>query len=1621
MKIRHFLNANLFYFWIFLEDTIYKTSIQCFDQDTIQRLDGWYNNLQHPNWGSADSKLTRLSPPAYADGVYQIPGEDRPNPQLVSDIIFKGVDGLKNERNLTALFAFFGQLVAYEIMMTNQYSCPIEIYHIPVRMCQNATYCSDMNMPFSRAEYDKNTGSSPNSPREQLNKVTSWIEGSFIYSTKLVWLQALRTWNNGTLDSSNGGNLPTLNTKGIPSFNFYAPHLKKEIPISETFILGDPRVNENPPLLAFAILFLKWHNFIAKNIQSQHPNWLDEDIFSASRRWVIATLQNIIVYEYIPALIGEELSTYKGYNSDLYPGISHEFQSTAFRYGHSLIPSGLYLRDEKCKFRKFGHKDKYHALRLCNTWWNAEDVIKRYGMEELLMGMSSQLAERDDHILVSDLREKLFGPREFSRQDLVVLNIMRGRDNGLADYNTIRDSLGLPRITNWSAINPEIYEKEPELLEAFSQIYNQDLNNVDVYPGGLLETTPLEGPGPLFKKIIKSQFERIRDSDRFWFENLATGIFTKEEIAFIKSIRLSDIILNVTDIPPRAIQKDVFHWVQGNPCKQPKQITTTTNDIESCDFVQTYDYFKGNEMCYIIICVLLSLSPFLCGLAAYIIVKNQSDRKKRLLDAITISNDERLKLRNKLSHKSVKTKGDTFQNGLTTSYETNLAYCTSDEENDNKSLNGHPNEKLTNNYTNNAEHLFINNGHAKTLEPKRRSSELSYSTGHLNGGPHPRYSNFSVASNYSNLIPKDITLGYEWLNDNHRRKIAVDLSDEENIIILNRKGICLKKSEFGTNKIVVEVNTSTSTTEPNLALIKSFDKYDLLLEFATSDLRDLFICVKLVNFAHRINKNVEIIYTNCDAIFKGAQTKEKKQQQLDFFFRKAYAETFQILEEQNSDNPEQYNHNYPQNTYKEDFKGQNIMNSKLNKYEFADALGMKPTSMFVERMFAVIDKRHTGNICFQDFLNMTYVFANGTPDQKLRIMFDMFDIHQKGELSRSQFFSLLKSFIECEQANDTEIESCLTAMMAQTGFENKDVLKCQDFVHLMSHHELEWSNCGIHFKGAGKIFGKKTKHRHESFSLEKNISNFERNYFAKKYDALANYIEENRQNIFYLIIFYAIVTGLFADKMLRFCLLLEHTDLRRVMGAGICVSRASANVISFVYCVLLLTVCRHLITKLRETKVKNYLPLDSALAFHKLCAYTGIIFVVIHCAGHLVNLYHVSTQPLEHLKCLFKEMFFKGNNIPPPFSFWAFQTITGITGIILTIITVIMYVFAHEIVRQKAYRYFWATHKLFVPFFVLNIFHGAARLTSSPTFHLYLVVPAILYMIDKLISLNRKHLEMAVIKATLMPSDVTKIVLNRPHSFTYKSGQWVQISIPDINPGEYHAFTLTSAPHEDILSLHIKALGRWTWKVRNLYDPNNLQGSSFPRVYIDGPYGDGNQNWPKHEIAVMIGGGIGVTPYASILKDLVNIFYVNKDHSIICKKVYFLWVCPSHKSYEWLVNLLQEIKEKDTNDIIEIHIFITQYFDKYDLRTTMLYICDKYFQNIAHKSLLTGVKAHNHFGRPEFEKIMRFIQGRHKKCKKIGVFSCGPITLTSAIERACDKVNKTRQSPLLVSHFENFG
>ena len=149
--------------------------------------------------------------------------------------------------------------------------------------------------------------------------------------------------------------------------------------------------------------------------------------------------------------------------------------------------------------------------------------------------MLQQKAQNVDTFFVDAVRNFLFGTNT-QGLDLMSYGIQRGRDHGLADYNSVRKALNLEPRTSFDQItSDEIQQKKLESLYV-------DINNVDLWIGGLAEPhLPGGCVGETFAAIIVKQFQLLRDGDRFWFENPYLEP-TKDRMAKYRDTKLADIL-----------------------------------------------------------------------------------------------------------------------------------------------------------------------------------------------------------------------------------------------------------------------------------------------------------------------------------------------------------------------------------------------------------------------------------------------------------------------------------------------------------------------------------------------------------------------------------------------------------------------------------------------------------------------------------------------------------------------------------------------------------------------------------------------------------------------------------------------------------------------------------------------------------------------------------------------------------------------------------------------------------------------------------------------------------------------------------------------------------------------
>eukprot|EP01038_Epipyxis_sp_PR26KG_P007873 gene7873-10688_t len=199
------------------------------------------------------------------------------------------------------------------------------------------------------------------------------------------------------------------------------------------------------------------------------------------------------------------------------------------------------------------------------------------------------------------------------------------------------------------------------------------------------------------------------------------------------------------------------------------------------------------------------------------------------------------------------------------------------------------------------------------------------------------------------------------------------------------------------------------------------------------------------------------------------------------------------------------------------------------------------------------------------------------------------------------------------------------------------------------------------------------------------------------------------------------------------------------------------------------------------------------------------------------------------------------------------ENLSGIVLVGLMVFTSLIYV-----VKHISFEVFYTVHILVYVFIILTCFwHGA-----------YVFGLSVSATVD------------------FLPGDVVR--LKFPKCYEYAAGQYCFVMLPSISMYQYHPFTISSAPHEQEISLHIRALGNWSNKLlefvkKNHSDPNTIMKMD---VYMEGPFGLSSIDFEAYDIFLLIAGGIGVTPTQSIFNDLVH------KHSNGIKKIrkcVFIW------------------------------------------------------------------------------------------------------------------------------------
>ncbi|KAJ1664462.1 hypothetical protein IW140_003883 [Coemansia sp. RSA 1813] len=297
----------------------------------------------------------------------------------------------------------------------------------------------------------------------------------------------------------------------------------------------------------------------------------------------------------------------------------------------------------------------------------------------------------------------------------------------------------------------------------------------------------------------------------------------------------------------------------------------------------------------------------------------------------------------------------------------------------------------------------------------------------------------------------------------------------------------------------------------------------------------------------------------------------------------------------------------------------------------------------------------------------------------------------------------------------------------------------------------------------------------------------------------------------------------------------QWQNMYELLGGSFISARGAALVMHINTALVLLPICRTVISWIRTTPLNRIIPFDHALLFHKVIGYSIILFALVHTASHYRNYYIVS----------------KATDTP----YWKILFTTGhsITGHIMLLCMVIMGITAHSKIRHKHFNLFWNLHHLFFVYFACFSVHGGFCLlkknlppycNTGAAFYKYWIASGVVYLFERLsreYRANWRANHMRVQKVILHPAKVLEVQMQKPRGFKGKAGQYAFLNCPAVSPNQWHPFTLTSAPEEDYVSVHIRVGGDWTTAFAEALGAKDEHWKALEKSLNEDAVGDGKK------------------------------------------------------------------------------------------------------------------------------------------------------------------------------------
>ncbi|KAF8387818.1 hypothetical protein HHK36_026479 [Tetracentron sinense] len=727
----------------------------------------------------------------------------------------------------------------------------------------------------------------------------------------------------------------------------------------------------------------------------------------------------------------------------------------------------------------------------------------------------------------------------------------------------------------------------------------------------------------------------------------------------------------------------------------------------------------------------------------------------------------------------------------------------------------------------------------------------------------------------------------------------------------------------------------------------------------------------------------------------------------------------------------------------------------LHRAQFARCIGMNESGEFASELFDALARKRgitSSSVTKAELHEFWEQITDQSFDARLQTFFDMVDKNADGRITEEEVKEIITLSASANKLSKIQdrADEYTALIMEELDPDNLGYIELYNLEMLLlqapNDHPMKPATSS---RNLSKLLSQKL------------VPTKEPNPIKRLYRRFAYFLEDNWKRVWVMTLWLSICAGLFTWKFIEY----KHRAVFDVMGYCVTTAKGAAETLKFNMALILLPVCRNTITWLRSrTKLGVVVPFDDNINFHKMIALGIVIGVGLHGGAHLTcdfpRLLHCTDDEYEPMEQYF------GDERPPNY-WWFVKGTEGWTGVVMVVLMVVAYTLAQPRFRRSklklpslkkltGFNAFWYSHHLFAIVYVLFIIHGIFLYLSKKwykkTTWMYLAVPITLYTCERLIRAFRSGSKtVKILKVAVYPGNVLALHMTKPNGFKYRSGQYIFVNCSAVSSFQWHPFSITSAPGDDYLSIHIRTLGDWTSQIKAVFsqvcqpptgDQSGLLRADIgqcdikqrlPRLLIDGPYGAPAQDYKEYDVLLLVGLGIGATPLISIVKDVLNNIKqqkeieegivesgakANKRKPFATSRAYFYWVTREQGSFEWFKGVMNEVAENDRDGVIELHNYCTSVYEEGDARSALIAMLQSLHHAKNGVDIVSGTAVKTHFARPNWRNVFKRVAVNHTN-QRVGVFYCGAPGLTGELRRLAQDFSR-KTTTKFDFHKENF-